>query len=31
MFFFNGLKINGLKNLTDQRLTEATFRVTINL
>ena len=28
--FCNGLKSNGLENLTDQRLTEVTFGVTIN-
>ena len=30
-FFFNGLKSNGLENLTDQRLTEVTYGVTINV
>ena len=29
--FFNGLKSYGLVNLTDQRLTEVTFVVTINV
>ena len=29
--FFNGLKSNGLEDLTDQRLTEVTFVVTINV
>ena len=31
VFFFNGLKSNGLENLTDQRITEVTFGVTINV
>ena len=29
--FCNGLKSNGLENLTDQRLTEVTFGVKINV
>ena len=29
LVFFNSLKSNGLNNLTDQRLMEVTFRVTI--
>ena len=31
LVFFNGLKSNGLEDLTDQRLTEVTFVVTINV
>ena len=31
LVFFNGLKSNALKDLTDQRLTEVTFVVTINV
>ena len=31
LVFFNGLKSNGLEHLTDQRLTEVTFGVTINV
>ena len=31
VFFYNKLKSNGLKNLMDQRLPEATFGVTINV
>ena len=31
VFFFYGLKSNGLEDLTDQRLTEVTFVVTINV
>ena len=28
---FNGIKVNGLKNVTDQRLMEVTFVETINI